>query len=161
MKGFMQVVITHSRHPGAALKALGARRFLAAVTLTLGTVAAALGYPIFTLVTLLAMLNGTWLAASTLPEAFMSGLGLTLFSAGLAAMTVPAVIGLKRRRWWRLLPYVPLLPLYYGLVSIAAWQAVIELMRHPFRWHKTEHGFARTSRTGLLNGGAPADGGRD
>jgi hypothetical protein len=70
-------------------------------------------------------------------------------------MTVPAVIGLHRRGWWRLLPYVALLPLYYGLVSIAAWQALIELSRHPFRWHKTERGFARTSRSGLFNGGGP------
>jgi glycosyltransferase XagB len=69
---------------------------------------------------------------------------------------IPAVVALKRRRWWRLLVYVPLLPLYYGLISVAAWQALFEFVRHPFRWHKTEHGFARTSRSGFFTGAAAA-----
>jgi cellulose synthase/poly-beta-1,6-N-acetylglucosamine synthase-like glycosyltransferase len=150
MKGFMQVVITHSRHPLDALRALGPRRFVAAVTMTLGTVVTALGYPLFMAVTVFAICDGTWLAVTNPLEAFRSGLGLTLFAAGLVAMLAPAVVALHRRRWWRLYAYVPLLPLYYGLVSIAAWQALFELTRHPSRWHKTEHGFARTSRSGLL-----------
>jgi hypothetical protein len=123
MKGFMQVVITHSRHPLDALRALGPRRFVAAVTMTLGTVVTALGYPLFMAVTVFAICDGTWLAVTNPLEAFRSGLGLTLFAAGLVAMLAPAVVALHRRRWWRLYAYVPLLPLYYGLVSIAAWHA--------------------------------------
>jgi hypothetical protein len=148
MKGFMQVVVTHSRRPIEALRALGPRRFFAAVTMTLGTVMTALGYPLFAALTLFAIYEGTWLATRTPLEAFKSGIGLTLFAAGLVAMLVPAVVALHRRGWWRLLPYVPLLPLYYGLISVAAWQALFELFRHPARRHKTEHGLARTSRSG-------------
>src|SRR3954463_8416279 len=40
--------------------------------------------------------------------------------------------------------YVPLLPLYYVLVSIAAWRGLAELLLDPFRCNKTEHGLART-----------------
>jgi glycosyltransferase XagB len=123
--------------------------------MTLGTVVTAIGYPVFTALTIWAMWQGTWLATSNLIEALQTGVGLTLFGSGLVAMLAPAVVALKRRRWWRLLVYVPLLPLYYGLVSIAAWQALIEFLRHPSRWHKTEHGCARTSRSGLLNQSAP------
>src|SRR5215208_3898179 len=65
-------------------------------------------------------------------------------------MVVPAFVALKRRRLRRLLPLVPLLPLYYVLVSAAAWRAMWELIRDPFRWNKTEHGGAQTSRTGSL-----------
>ena len=44
---------------------------------------------------------------------------------------------------WRCLPG---LPLYYMLVSLAAWLALIEYSNRPFAWNKTEHGRARSSR---------------
>ena len=57
---------------------------------------------------------------------------------------------IRLRRLWRLLAYVPALPFYYGLVSVAAWRGLAELLLDPFRWNKTEHGLARTSRAGSL-----------
>lgn len=40
------------------------------------------------------------------------------------------------------------MPVYFLLVSLAAWLALIELVRAPLRWNKTRHGLARTSRSG-------------
>ena len=60
------------------------------------------------------------------------------------------MVAIRRRRLGLLFVYVPLLPLYYVLVSMAAWRGLAELLLHPFRWNKTEHGLARTSRVGLL-----------
>jgi hypothetical protein len=39
-----------------------------------------------------------------------------------------------------------LVPIHWLLLSIAAWQAVWKLAYDPYRWDKTEHGLARTSR---------------
>jgi cellulose synthase/poly-beta-1,6-N-acetylglucosamine synthase-like glycosyltransferase len=158
MKGFMQVVITHSRRPVVALKALGPVRFFAATTMTLGTVATALGYPVFTGLSLLGLSNGSLLKAETPVEVAQTAIGLTLFAAGLAAMTLPAVAGVRRRGWTYLLPFVVLLPFYYVLVSLAAWRALFELASDPSGWHKTDHGLARTSRAGLLRGSEAAPG---
>ena len=59
------------------------------------------------------------------------------------------LIGLARRRLlgcaWALL----LMPLYWLLLSLAAWRALFQLVRDPYRWEKTEHGLARTSRLGV------------
>jgi cellulose synthase/poly-beta-1,6-N-acetylglucosamine synthase-like glycosyltransferase len=156
MKGFMQVVVTHSRHPLRALRALGPVRFFAAVAMTLGTVATALGYPLFMIVSVHALWQGAWLDTETLLEALRSAVGVTLFGAGLVGMLAPAVLAIERRGWRRLYPFVPLLPFYYALISLAAWRALWELAVDPFRWHKTEHGLARTSRTGLVRRGARA-----
>jgi len=38
------------------------------------------------------------------------------------------------------------LPVYWLLLSLAAWRALFQLLRDPYRWEKTEHGLARTSR---------------
>jgi hypothetical protein len=45
------------------------------------------------------------------------------------------------------------MPLYFLLVSLAAWCGLVELIRAPNRWNKTEHGLARTSRSGALRTG--------
>jgi glycosyltransferase XagB len=158
MKGFMQVCITHSRQPIHGLRSLGPARFFGAVTMTFGTVAAALGYPFFTLLSVKGLVDQSLFKAQTSFEIMTSALGIILFVAGMIAIVVPALKGVARRRLWRLLPYVPLLPLYYVLVSLAAWRGLAELLFHPLRWNKTEHGLARTSRTGKLTGGGEAPG---
>ena len=56
------------------------------------------------------------------------------------------LIGLARRGLlgcaWALL----FMPVYWMLFSLAAWRALLQLLRNPYRWEKTEHGLARTSR---------------
>jgi hypothetical protein len=39
-----------------------------------------------------------------------------------------------------LAPHALLTPLYWGLMSVAAWVALVELILRPSHWHKTEHG---------------------
>jgi hypothetical protein len=83
-------------------------------------------------------------------EALWYSWSLMLFGLGAAAIVLPACVALHRRRLWRLLPWALLLPAYYLLVSLAAWRGLWELATAPFRWNKTNHGLARTSRSGLL-----------
>jgi len=150
MKGFMQTSISHSRQPWAALSQLGFWRFYGGLVLTLGAVLSALAYPFFTGLFLLSRLGGVSWTSSTTSEALWHSGSLILFLLGAAAIFIPACVALHRRRLWRLLPWVLALPLYYGLVSVAAWRGLWELMTATFRWNKTSHGLARTSRTGLL-----------
>ena len=37
-------------------------------------------------------------------------------------------------------PYSLLIPVYWVLISAAAYVAVFELILRPYHWHKTEHG---------------------
>ncbi len=146
MKGFMQTCVTHSRHPVRALRALGPVRFLAAVTLTAGTVLSALLFPVLTAASLLALSSGSLLQARTWPEIVASSLSLAVFACGLVAMVGPGMAGALRRGWGRFALQAVMLPAYYVLVSLAAWRALYEFAVHPTRWNKTEHGLARTSR---------------
>src|SRR3954469_12077745 len=82
--------------------------------------------------------------------ACQAAVGLNLFVSGLFALFGPAAAAIRLRRLWRLLAYMPLLPVYYGLVSLAAWRGLTELLLDPFRWNKTEQGLARTPRAGLV-----------
>ncbi|HYF56640.1 MAG TPA: glycosyltransferase [Salinarimonas sp.] len=153
MKGFMQTCITHSRHPGRAARRLGPVGFAAAVAVTFGTVLSALLYPILAPLAVVALVGGALDRIGPAIDALGWGIGLVTLVAGAAAMLLPPLEALRRRRWWRLMPFVAHLPVYYGLVSVAAWRALLELVREPFRWNKTEHGLARTSRAGLARPG--------
>lgn len=156
MKGYLQVCITHSRHPVATFRAAGGWNCFGALTVTLGTVVAALGYPIFMAGAVWAFLNEEWLTGETLHGNALPALGLTLFPLGFAAMVLPAAVGALRRGWPGLALLSPLMPLYFLLVSLAAWRALFELFVSPSHWHKTEHGLAKTSRSGALTGGERA-----
>ena len=153
MKGFIQVTITHSRRPVETWRRLGAVRAFGAAAVSAGTVASAFGFPVFMGYAAAEIASGRLLGASSLPDAWLASLGATLFAAGLAALLLPPLAALRRRRWLSLLPLVPLMPFYYCLVSFAAWRGLVELLVAPHRWNKTEHGLALTSRA---NGpGAP------
>ena len=145
MKGWLQVCVTHTREPGTALRQLGPAGTLGAVATVAGTVLTALFFPVFLVASVLMLADGSLFTADAPMRRAFAAIGLTLFAAGSLAMVVPALIGLRRRNLQRLAPYVALMPLYFMLISFAAWLGVIELLRSPFRWNKTEHGLARTS----------------
>ena len=150
MKGFLQVSVTHTRRPVRILGQLGAARALGAIAVSFGTVASALGFPILMVVAVDPVASGRLLEVRTDLEIASASIGATLFAAGLLALVLPPAAGLYRRGWTRLLPFVALTPVYYCLVSIAAWRGLIEFVVAPQRWNKTEHGLAKTSRAGLV-----------
>jgi cellulose synthase/poly-beta-1,6-N-acetylglucosamine synthase-like glycosyltransferase len=144
MKGFIQTCLTHSRTPVLAWRDLGFWRLGAAMTLTFGAVVSALGYPFFTVFALIGIAGGQVLFADGYFAAIWAVGSLGLFGLGLLAMIVPACVALIRRRALHLLPWVPVLPFYYGFVSLATLGAMWDLAVAPFHWHKTDHGLAKS-----------------
>nr|WP_204262875.1 glycosyltransferase family 2 protein [Methylobacterium sp. BTF04] len=166
MKGFLQTSLTHGRQPRETARRLGFFGSLCALALVPGTVASALAYPFLMAWAAIDVATAVGIGARA-PDGFWrnlpTGTAITVFVSGLLAMMLPAALGCVRRGWWDLLAWVPLLPLYYLLVSLGAWGGLFELMLAPNRWNKTEHGFARTSRSGVLGrrGGTLTSSGRD
>jgi cellulose synthase/poly-beta-1,6-N-acetylglucosamine synthase-like glycosyltransferase len=161
MKGFLQTTLTHARTPRTTARQLGPLGTLCAVALVPGTVISALAYPFL-------MGRAAWdfthfvLSGLPAPGGFWASLptgsAITLFVSGLLAMLLPAALGCVRRGWFDCLVFVPLMPVYFLLVSLAAWAGLIELVRAPNRWNKTEHGLARTSRSGAMRVGCEPSG---
>lgn len=146
MKGFLQTLITHSRNPRALTSELGWKNSLVLLSLCAGTLLSALSYPIFLLMTVGSLMLHGWPSADTFAEAAVIGIWLTMFAGGLVALLAPAILGASHRGIADLLWFAPLLPLYCMLISAAAFMALIEYVRAPFQWNKTDHGFAQTSR---------------
>jgi cellulose synthase/poly-beta-1,6-N-acetylglucosamine synthase-like glycosyltransferase len=142
-KGWMQSWLVHVRAPRRVISEVGLPGFVVIQLLVGGTVLAALVHSLFAAALIWELTIGR-----TDNAGLIAGLGLhatTLLIGYLVSATL-GIIGLARRRIlnyaWALL----LLPVYWLLLSLAAWRALYQLVRDPYGWEKTEHGLARTSR---------------
>lgn len=143
IKGYIQTLVTHSRAPLRLLREAGFSATFAFLSLVFGTVATALGYPAFAIAALIASWHGSLFAPVGTIATLTSTVALGIWVLGSVALFMPPIVGALRRGSPGLLLLVPLLPLYYALVSVAAWIAFYEYLRRPFTWNKTEHGLAR------------------
>jgi glycosyltransferase XagB len=89
-------------------------------------------------------IEGSW------PTNTLTWLLLTLNVGNLVAVLLAAVVsaarGLTSAGSLRLIWHIPLLPLYWAPMSLAAWQALYQYFREPSAWEKTTHGVARCRR---------------
>ncbi len=105
-----------------------------------GNVLAALVHPLFMGALLISAITGDlWDGNSAL-------IAFTTLTAGYFVSALLGGFGLMRRgllaHAWVLL----LTPLHWLLLSLAAWRALYQLIAEPYRWEKTEHGLAKSSR---------------
>lgn len=146
-KGWLQTWLVHMRSPTALLRELGFGGFIAFQLLVGGTVLAALVHPFFlTLVVTDATFGNFFQPSESIGEALRQGLAFTTLMSGYLGSAALALVGLARRRLlgsaWVLL----FMPVYWIMLSFAAWRGAIQLVTSPHLWEKTEHGLARTSR---------------
>jgi glycosyltransferase XagB len=146
MKGFLQTLITHTREPRKLVGDLGLKNAMVLLSLCGGTLLSALCYPLFLLATGITLAIYGLPSADTLAEAALIGVWITMFGGGVLALVLPVMLGASHRGISDLLWFTPVLPLYFLLVSAAAFLALVEYVRAPSQWNKTEHGLAKTSR---------------
>jgi cellulose synthase/poly-beta-1,6-N-acetylglucosamine synthase-like glycosyltransferase len=146
LKGWFQTLVVLTRNPRRLVAELGWPRALASQALILGAVSGGLFGPAFFAYALWRGATGRLFAAPTSVEAVCNAITLLLISSGSFAVLAPVALALRRRGLQRLYYTLPLLPLYYCLVSIAAWAALVDLARRPYHWAKTEHGLTDPSR---------------
>ena len=143
-KGWMQTWLVHMRRPWRLVRELTLAGAVAFQLFLACNVLAALVHPIF-----MAGLCYSLLAAQPL-QVVGTMHAAPVFAAtllgGYASTIAIDLIGLRRRgllaHAWALV----LTPLYWFLLSLAAWRALWQLVCDPQRWEKTEHGLAKTSR---------------
>lgn len=143
IKGYMQTLVTHSRAPLTVLREAGPPATFAFLSLGLGTIVTALAYPLFAVAAFLAWREGSLFAPTHVFGSVASALAVGVWIFGSVALFLPPALGALRRGSPQLLPLLPLLPLYYGLVCIAGWLALYEYHARRFAWNKTTHGLAR------------------
>ena len=67
--------------------------------------------------------------------------------AGYAASLTLGFFVLRGKRVRSLVPQLVFIPIYWLLISAAAYRAVYQLVKAPHYWEKTEHGLTSFRRT--------------
>ena len=138
IKGYALTWAVHMREPLRTWAELGTWRFIGIQILFLGTLSQFLLAP---------LLWSFWLVVFGFWHPFTSAAGpeliwsvtLLFFAAEILTIGINALaVTAPKRRW--LIPWVPVMHLYFPLAAIASWKGFYELIRKPFFWDKTRHG---------------------
>ena len=143
LKGYVQTWLVHMRSPRQLWRELGPLGFLGLQTVVGGTILSALVHPWFYVLAGIDLARGSLLAQ---PEAlfgwpFWLLAWFDLVTGYLASMAV-GFLSARGRGYRHLMKDVPLMPLYWLLISAAACRALWQFMTARFEWEKTEHGEA-------------------
>ena len=147
VKGWMQTVAICAQRGKPRGLRLSLREQLAVHGVLTAGVFGLLLYPIsliFIAWATTAALRGNWPTDAW--SAALLILNLGNLAAILTASAISSVRGLRASGALRLAGHIPLLPVYWALMSLAAWQALYQYFRSPATWEKTQHGVARRRR---------------
>jgi cellulose synthase/poly-beta-1,6-N-acetylglucosamine synthase-like glycosyltransferase len=152
-KGWLRTWLVHVRQPLHLLRELGALNFIVFQLLVGGSVLAALVHPLFVIAFAVNLATDPADSdARSLIERLMPWLYGGTFLAGYATSAFVGLAGLAHRGLLGLAWWLVLMPLYWWCLSIAAWRALAQAAFDPYRWEKTDHGVARTSRRAAATG---------
>lgn len=142
-KGYIQTWLVHMRNPVALLSQTGVRGFVS-FNLTMGSAFLLLINPIFWGLTTLYILTQAGFIEQLFPGIIFYAASAMLF-VGNFVFVYLNVAGSLQRGEFGLTRTALLSPLYWGLMSWAAWKGFIQLFTNPFYWEKTEHGLDEES----------------
>jgi len=141
IKGYMQTWFVNMRHPLQLLRELGFKGTLGFHLTVGGTPFLFILNPIFWFLTTMSFIFDVNLLSELFPPPifFISAFNLII---GNFVFVYLNVISTFRRGYYELGKYALLSPLYWVLMSFAAWRALWQLISKPFYWEKTTHGLA-------------------
>lgn len=125
VKGYLQTWLVHMRNPRALWRELGPGGFLAFQIMIAGTVLSALVHPWFYALVAFDLITRGMLALPQSPLGWPFWL-IACFdlSVGYLASMALGLLALRRRGDARLLRQIPLMPVYWLLISAAAYRAL-------------------------------------
>ena len=145
IKGYVQTWLVHMRHPWRLMDQIGLKSWIS-FQLVVGGVFIFLLNPIFWTMTTVFFFTEAGFIQQLFPSFVFYAAAFQLFIGNFVFMYLN-VAGSVQRGYFDLAKYALLSPLYWGLMSVAAWKGFLQLFYRPFYWEKTVHG---------LDHGAPA-----
>lgn len=143
LKGWLQTLLVLLRDPVALLRDLRRTQLPVLVLYLLGMVTTLAAHPVFLIVLIV---YGTGLAEVPLTAIDFATVVLPLAGVSVVAcygsMSVLAIGGAAARGRLPSAVDLVLIPVYWLAQSVAFYAALVELVRRPHRWSKTEHGLA-------------------
>jgi cellulose synthase/poly-beta-1,6-N-acetylglucosamine synthase-like glycosyltransferase len=142
IKGYMQTYLVYMRHPWRFLRAGGLREFTSLQLVIGGKTAVLFLNPLLWISFILYFLlrpelGHTFQALYPKPLLYLSVISLVF---GNFLYIYVYLLGCIRRKQYKLVRYALFIPVYWMLMSVAAFLAFFQLIFKPHYWEKTVHG---------------------
>ncbi|MBI2940636.1 MAG: glycosyltransferase [Chloroflexi bacterium] len=147
LKGYIQTYWVHTRHARQFIGQLGWKRFAAFQLFVGGTVVTLLLNPLFWTLTAAYFLT-RWHAIDQLFPWPVYYAGLANMMVGNFLFLYMNLFGPIQRDEHDLAKYSLLMPIYWVLMSAAAWKGALQLLTRPHFWEKTVHGLVERGSDG-------------
>ncbi len=138
LKGFAMTWAVHMRRPLQLWRDLGTYKFIGVQLFYLTALSQFLLAPVFWSFWLI--LFGVKLGAGAWASSWAL---IGVFALAETATLVLHAIAVRRPEHRHLIPWTPLMILYFPMGCVAMYKALLEVVHRPFFWDKTQHGIAR------------------
>ncbi|MBX3578582.1 MAG: hypothetical protein KF723_15360 [Rhizobiaceae bacterium] len=138
-KGWCQTWLVHMREPRRLLREVGPASFLIVQILFLGMVVSSLAHPLLLLGAVVFSLRLAFGMPLSTGQSVLLLIDVANVVCGYASFLLlgwQTMTPRARRGFWRIILWTPV---YWMLMSAAAWRAVWQLWRAPHLWEKTPH----------------------
>jgi cellulose synthase/poly-beta-1,6-N-acetylglucosamine synthase-like glycosyltransferase len=142
VKGYMQTYLVHMRRPLHVLTHQGFRFFICLQLFVGGTFLTALICPFLIFMFVYWCLTFTSFF-DPLFDDFSWNLAWFNLVMGYVTFLSLFLFGALRRKYYSLIPWVFLTPVYWFMTSLAAYKGLWQLLFRPHYWEKTHHGLSR------------------
>ena len=144
LKGFLITWLVHMRAPWMLLRELGPAGFWVVQVMTLGVFLSALLHPFCLVLTIWSYAVAPPMPPDAGPAVMLAaGLSLAVLVTGYATAILLMRAALIRRGFSGWGVTLATVPVYWCLMSAAAWMALWQFVVNPFHWNKTVHGLSR------------------
>ncbi|NNU75417.1 glycosyltransferase family 2 protein [Clostridium estertheticum] len=167
IKGYMQTWLVHMRFPLRLWRQVGTRGMIGLQVITLATPILPLINPFLWLMLLLWFTTHYHLIPMLFPGPiyYMAAIELIIGNFIFVFSNIVGVFWViddlqEKGNYalsFKLVKYALLTPIYWALMSIAAYKAVWQLITNPFYWEKTDHGLTKESDESLPGKGDDLD----
>ncbi len=140
-KGHTQTYLVHMRHPRKLLQELGWKKFMLFQFTFGGSIFMPIINPLLWAITAISLF-----APSLFNSLYLLPIqGICIFNlvVGNSAYLLLYVVACAKKKRYKSLPLALSMPVYWLLISVAAWRGLIQLITKPFYWEKTVHGVTK------------------
>lgn len=146
IKGYMQTFLVHMRNPAHLVQRIGWKGFFGFNFFIGGTSVTFLVYPVLLLFFFVYLIFDLTAVKALFP-AWVLYVGIFNFIAGNVLMIYINMLAVFKRRYYELILFAMLNPVYWLMHSIAAYKGLWQLIYKPFYWEKTNHGLTKMSHS--------------
>ncbi len=141
-KGYMQTYLVHMRSPLRFIKKMNLKGFLSFQLFIGSTFISALIMPWMYFIFLCWIITATDIFHIYFPPVILA-LGAINLIFGNFYFIYIHMLGVFKRKNYQLIPYAIAAPIYWFLMSLAAYRGLWQLISNPFYWDKTKHGLSK------------------